>query len=72
MVHVEYYTPIPSLVLNTTASLLFLIPGDFDLLLNAFSFTAWTFYGMSAIAVIVLRYRRKDLPTPYKVGICSF
>ena len=71
MVHVDYYTPVPSLILNTFFSLLFMIPSDFDTLIYAFSFTAWTFYGMSAAAVVVLRYKRKDLPSPYKVPLVS-
>lgn len=67
MVHANYYTPSPSLLFNTALALLMLIPASFDTLLYAFSFTAWFFYGLSALAVLVLRKTHPELHRPYKV-----
>lgn len=46
----------------------YIIPADIGTLINYFSFAQWGFYGMSALALIVLRFTRKDLHRPVKVG----
>ena len=43
--------------------------GDIDSLIDFFSFTVWIFYGMSMLAVIVLRKTGPNLARPYKVPI---
>lgn len=45
-----------------------IIPGDIGSLIDFFSFTSWIFYGMTVLALIVLRFRAKDAKRPYKVG----
>ena len=40
-------------------SLLMIIPGDIGTLIDFFSFTAWLFYGLTFVAVIVFRFRTK-------------
>lgn len=38
----------------------------FERLTNGFVFTMWIFYAAAALAVVVLRIRRPDLPRPYR------
>ena len=37
-----------------------------------FSFTVWIFYGMSMLALIVLRYKCPNMNRPYKVRFLSY
>ncbi|XP_050399175.1 b(0,+)-type amino acid transporter 1 isoform X4 [Patella vulgata] len=68
-VHVTQYTPLPSLLFTSFIALLMIIPGDIFTLIDFFSFTAWLFYGATMLAVIVLRFTKKNEPRPYKVPI---
>ena len=45
-----------------------LIPADIGVLLNFFSFTAWLFYGAVALALLILRYKWRDVHRPFKVN----
>ncbi|XP_071785073.1 b(0,+)-type amino acid transporter 1-like [Asterias amurensis] len=69
MVHVRRYTPIPALLFQASIALLMIIPGDFDTLVNYLSFTAWTFFGLTMVSLLVLRYKRPDVHRPIKVPI---
>jgi L-type amino acid transporter 9 len=46
-----------------------IIPGDIASLIDFFSFTAWIFYGAAMLALIVMRFTKKDAPRPYKVQL---
>ena len=46
-----------------------LIPADIGALLNFFSFTAWLFYGAVALALLILRYKWRDVHRPFKVRL---
>ena len=48
-------------------AIIMLIPADIGSLLNFFSFTAWLFYGAVALALLILRYKWKDVHRPFKV-----
>nr|XP_026696296.1 b(0,+)-type amino acid transporter 1-like [Ciona intestinalis] len=69
MASTNYYSPATSIIFTTILTIIFLIPNDFDTLLNAFSFTVWLFYGSSIAGVIVLRITHPDMPRPYRVPI---
>ncbi|KAK7905254.1 hypothetical protein WMY93_017861 [Mugilogobius chulae] len=69
MAHVRRLTPSPALIFTTFVSLVVLIPGDFQSIVNYFSFTAWFFYGITLSGLIYLKIKRADLPRPYKVPI---
>jgi len=43
------------------------LAGTFQELFTYVIFTAWIFYGLSVLAVIVLRHRQPDLARPYRV-----
>ena len=44
-----------------------MLPGDFNTLLNYFSFSAWIIYGATSMGVIVLRIKQPDAIRPIKV-----
>ncbi|XP_029317077.1 b(0,+)-type amino acid transporter 1-like [Cottoperca gobio] len=69
MAHVRRLTPSPALIFTTVVSLLVLIPGDFQSIVNYFSFTAWFFYGITLSGLLYLKIKKPELPRPYKVPI---
>lgn len=69
MVHVKYFTPLPSIVLTGAIAILMLLPADFSALVNYFSFAAWLFYGLTILALIVLRVQRPNAKRPIKIPI---
>ncbi|KAL3968436.1 chemokine-like receptor 1 [Sarotherodon galilaeus] len=69
MAHVHRLTPSPALIFTTIISLVVLIPGDFQSIVNYFSFTAWFFYAIVLSGLIYLKIKKPDLPRPYKVPI---
>ncbi|XP_034531010.1 b(0,+)-type amino acid transporter 1 isoform X2 [Notolabrus celidotus] len=69
MAHVHRLTPSPALIFTTIVSLIVLIPGDFQSIVNYFSFTAWFFYAITLSGLIYLKVKKPELPRPYKVPI---
>ncbi|XP_073322986.1 b(0,+)-type amino acid transporter 1-like [Pagrus major] len=69
MAHVHRLTPSPALIFTTIISLLVLIPGDFQSIVNYFSFTAWFFYAITLSGLIYLKIKKPELPRPYRVPI---
>ncbi|KAL5022199.1 hypothetical protein ScPMuIL_001354 [Solemya velum] len=68
-IHVRTYIPVPSVLMTTTLSLVLLIPSDIGSLINFLGFTDWIIYGGVMVALLVLRYRRKDIHRPIKIPI---
>src|SRR5438046_6671262 len=65
-VHPVHRTPSVSiLALSAWASLL-VLSGRYDQLYTYVIFASAILYGMATASVIVLRYKRPDLPRPYK------
>ncbi len=56
------------LLFQAFIAIIMLIPADIGALLNFFSFTAWLFYGAVALALLILRFKWKDVHRPFKVG----
>ncbi|XP_071959289.1 b(0,+)-type amino acid transporter 1-like [Antedon mediterranea] len=69
MIHIKRFTPFPSIVFTSFIAIIFIIPNDFDTLVNYFSFAAWMFYGATFIALLVLRYKYPDKERAIKVPI---
>ncbi|XP_034419029.1 b(0,+)-type amino acid transporter 1-like [Cyclopterus lumpus] len=69
MAHIHRLTPSPALIFTTIVSLLVLIPGDFQSIVNYFSFTAWFFYGITLSGLLYLKIKKPELPRPYRVPI---
>ncbi|CAN9506918.1 unnamed protein product [Ophioblennius macclurei] len=68
-ISVKHFTPAPALIFNTILALIYIIPADINTLINYFSFAQWGFYGLTTLALIVMRFTRKDLHRPLKVPI---
>ncbi|CAB1331058.1 unnamed protein product [Coregonus sp. 'balchen'] len=66
MAHVNRLTPSPALIFTTAISLLVLIPGDFQSIVNFFSFTAWFFYAITLSGLLYLKIKKPELPRPYR------
>jgi len=65
-VHPEHKTPSVSiLALNAWAALL-VLSGTYDQLYEYVIFSSVILYGMATAAVIVLRFKRPDMPRPYR------
>ncbi|XP_060075249.1 b(0,+)-type amino acid transporter 1-like [Ylistrum balloti] len=72
------YTPIPCIVFTTTLSLLMLIHGDVESLIDFFSLAALPFYALTTVSLVVLRFTMKDahrhikifLPLPLMFIVC--
>uniref|UniRef100_A0A671VDP2 b(0,+)-type amino acid transporter 1 n=1 Tax=Sparus aurata TaxID=8175 RepID=A0A671VDP2_SPAAU len=62
-------TPSPALIFNGFLGIFYIIPADINTLINYFSFAQWAFYGMAALALIVMRFTRKEMHRPIKVPI---
>ncbi|XP_076604157.1 b(0,+)-type amino acid transporter 1 [Chaetodon auriga] len=69
MAHVHRLTPAPALIFTAFVSLVVLIPGDFQSIVNFFSFTAWFFYGITLCGLLYLKIKKPELPRPYRVPI---
>ena len=67
MATVDFYTPGPALILSLTLALIFVIPNDFNALVNAFSFTSWLFNSLVIASVIILRFTHPNLSRPFQV-----
>ena len=65
-IHPKYFTPGASLLLLGAWSSVLVLSGTFDQLFNYVIFASWLIYGLTGASVIVLRYKRPDLPRPYR------
>ncbi|XP_060081739.1 b(0,+)-type amino acid transporter 1-like [Ylistrum balloti] len=68
-IHVHSLIPLPSVLLLTTLSLIYMIPAEISGLMNLLNFIGWLFYGMAMIAVIILRWKMKDTKRVIKVPL---
>ncbi|XP_076011933.1 b(0,+)-type amino acid transporter 1 [Genypterus blacodes] len=68
-ISVKRCTPSPALIFNGMLAVVYTIPADINTLINYFSFAQWVFYGLTALALIVMRFTRKELHRPVKVPI---
>ncbi|XP_071511176.1 b(0,+)-type amino acid transporter 1-like [Diadema antillarum] len=68
-IHAKKLTPSISLITTSTIAVLMLIPGDFDTLINYFSFATWFFYCSTVAGLLYWRYKYPDLKRPFKVPI---
>jgi len=71
-VHPRFHTPGNALWLNAFWATILIISGSFDILTDMLVFVSWFFYGMSALGVIILRFRKPELPRPYKVPLYPY
>ncbi|XP_078491664.1 b(0,+)-type amino acid transporter 1-like [Ciona intestinalis] len=67
MLHIYKHTPSAALILNAIGGIVLVGIGQFGSLIDTFGFVNWTFKGLSALSVLILRHRMPDLNRPYKV-----
>uniref|UniRef100_A0A4W5RLF4 Solute carrier family 7 member 9 n=1 Tax=Hucho hucho TaxID=62062 RepID=A0A4W5RLF4_9TELE len=65
-ISLKRFTPSPALIFNGILAVFYIIPADINTLINYFSFAVWTFYGLTALALIIMRFTRKELKRPVK------
>lgn len=68
-IHIEKRTPVGPILLNAILGIIFIIPGEIGPLVDCFGFTTCIFYCMTMVAVVLLRFTRKDAPRPITVPI---
>ncbi|XP_073688695.1 b(0,+)-type amino acid transporter 1 [Garra rufa] len=69
MAHMRRLTPSPALIFNTVIALIVLIPGDFQAIVNFFSFSAWFFYGVTVSGLLYLKIKKPEIPRTITVPI---
>lgn len=62
----RYHTPILALIGHGVWAAVLTLLGTFQELFTAVIFTAWIFYGLSVLAVVVLRVKEPQLARPYR------
>ncbi|KAF2987074.1 hypothetical protein EK904_013761 [Melospiza melodia maxima] len=68
-ISVKRLTPAPAIIFYGAIAIIYVIPGDINSLINYFSFAVWIFYGLTVLALIVMRFTRKELKRPIRVPI---
>ncbi|XP_046711767.1 b(0,+)-type amino acid transporter 1-like [Silurus meridionalis] len=69
MAHVKRLTLSPALIFSTIIAFVVLIPGDFQGIINYFSFTSWIFYGLAISGLVYVKIEKMNRPCAYKVPI---
>jgi APA family basic amino acid/polyamine antiporter len=65
-VHPVFRTPSNSILLLSVWSSVLVLTGRYEELYTLVILPSWILYAMATASVIVLRYKRPDLPRPYK------
>ncbi|XP_033639161.1 Y+L amino acid transporter 2-like isoform X2 [Asterias rubens] len=69
LIQVQRKTPTPALLFVLAFALIFMASNDIRKLINCFSFVTWGFVLTSIIGLLYLRWKRPELPRPFKVNI---
>ena len=65
-VDVHYQSPAVSILALSGWAALLVLSGRYEQLFTYVIFASWILYGMTAAAVIVLRWKRPEMPRPYR------
>ena len=65
--HPVFRTPSRGLLLQCIWSSVLSLTGSYEMLLTSCVFVAWLIYGTCAAGVIVLRWKRPDIPRAYRM-----
>jgi APA family basic amino acid/polyamine antiporter len=66
-VHPRYRTPHVAILMNAAWSALLALSGSYETLYSYAVFSAWIFYGLTVMAVPILRRKAPDAPRPYRM-----
>lgn len=70
----KFDTPMMALLFQYLMTIIYILAGEFDLLVNIYSWVAWIFFGLTASCVFILRYRSPGLNRPFKapswIAVC--
>nr|XP_054757514.1 b(0,+)-type amino acid transporter 1-like [Lytechinus pictus] len=69
MVHAKRLTPQPAVMSVSAIAMALICIGDFDGLLNYFTFAVWLFYSLTVLALIIMRYTHASWERPIKVPL---
>lgn len=61
------HTPVNAIILQTFCSALYIVVGEFRSLIAFYGAAGYIFYLWSVIGLMVLRFKKPDLPRPWKV-----
>ncbi|EPS37577.1 hypothetical protein H072_8712 [Dactylellina haptotyla CBS 200.50] len=64
-------TPIYAMLLNAVLTSFFTVIGSFEALVAFYGVAGYSFYFLTVLGLIVLRYREPDLPRPYRCWIIT-
>jgi len=67
--HSRWGTPARATLALTVASLVYVVFGSFRGILALFTFSVWIFYGITAVALLILRRRRVGEPAPWRAPL---
>jgi APA family basic amino acid/polyamine antiporter len=68
--HPKYRTPSLAIVLQSAWAVVLALSGTYARLLDYVVFADWIFFGLTVLAVIVLRRRMPDAPRPFRMWGC--
>ncbi len=66
-IHPRFETPNIAIAVQGVWAAVLAISGSYERLFSYVIFTAWIFYGLTVMGVMVLRRKAPDLPRPYKM-----
>ena len=69
VLHPRWGTPARATAALTAASILYVTRGSFRDILTYFTFSVWIFYGLTAVALLILRRRGVGEPAPWRAPL---
>ena len=71
MIQINKVTPVPSVLVITLMSLVYLSSSNIIQLMNYVGFATWLAIGVAVFCVIYLRFKHPEWERPIKVILCS-
>ncbi|KAJ3271431.1 hypothetical protein HDV01_006637 [Terramyces sp. JEL0728] len=62
-------TPVNALILQAALSMVYILSGDYKVLVNLYSFIGWTFYFLCVFGILILRMAEPYAERPFKVWL---